>query len=524
MPNKRLREIIKVFSSVGLTNLKERGKAEEDKTAPRKLRIAFERLGPSFVKIGQILSTRSDLLPEPYIKELSKLQSNVLPLSKEIVMLAIAEELNQTIDSVFSEITESPLASGSVAQTHRARLLNGEEVVIKIQRPHLAEIVEEDLSLLIRISRKLPRSLVPMVNLTDVFYQLKDSLTLEIDFRNEAQAMVEFSERNHTIACIGVPKVYDSYTTSHMIVEEYISGIPINHYEDLIVAGYELEDIGKKLMLSFIKQVFKDGYFHGDPHPGNLLIHEGKIYFIDFGIMGHLEDSMRSALNDILYSFTAEDVDGMTQGILSITSNNSSLNKADLTQDVEHMLSKYSSLDLGVLSITDLLEDLVHVFIRNNLKASPQITILEKATLQIEGTFRELAPTVDLMTLAKNYFLENMGPEMLKQVLNKETLLIELFYQLKNGKNVPRRLNQLLEQILNGRILVNHDFYDYNNRIKILNRIANRFVISILFMALIIAASLLSLDSNMFLLARGLFGLAGIMFIWDIILIIKKPK
>ena len=240
--------------------------------------------------------------------------------------------------------------------------------------------------------------------------------------------------------------------------------------------------------------------------------------------MGHLEDSMRSALNDILYSFTAEDVDGMTQGILSITSNNSSLNKADLTQDVEHMLSKYSSLDLGVLSITDLLEDLVHVFIRNNLKASPQITILEKATLQIEGTFRELAPTVDLMTLAKNYFLENMGPEMLKQVLNKETLLIELFYQLKNGKNVPRRLNQLLEQILNGRILVNHDFYDYNNRIKILNRIANRFVISILFMALIIAASLLSLDSNMFLLARGLFGLAGIMFIWDIILIIKKPK
>ena len=307
-----------------------------------------------------------------------------------------------------------------------------------------------------------------------------------------------------------------------MLVEDYVSGIPINHYEELIKAGYDLEDIGKKLMLSFIKQVFKDGFFHGDPHPGNLFISDGKIYFIDFGIMGKLDNGMRVALNDILYSITAQDVEGMMQGILSVTSFDTSMNKSALAQDVERMLAKYSSLDVGVLSITDLIEDLLNVFVKNGLKASPQITILEKAALQIEGIFRELAPEVDLMTLAKNYFLENMGPDMLKQALNKETLLIELFYQLKNGKNIPRRLNQLLEQVLNGRILVNHDLYDYTNRFKVFNRFVNRFVLSLLFFAVLISAAILSFNQNLEILSNGLFVVALLLFLWDLVLILKK--
>ena len=273
--------------------------------------------------------------------------------------------------------------------------------------------------------------------------------------------------------------------------------------------------------MSFIKQVFKDGYFHGDPHPGNLLIKDGQIYFIDFGIMGRLEKDMRAALNDILYSFTAQDIDGMTQGILSVTSFDTSLNKAELARDVEHMLAKYSSLNLGALSITDLLEDLIGIFVNNHLKAPPQITILEKAALQVEGIFRDLAPDKDLMMLAKDYFLENMGPDMLKQTLNKETLLIELFYLLKNGKNVPRRANQLLEQILNGRILINHDLYDYNNRIKTITKLTNRFVLSILFLALLISASLLSANASLLSLSKVLFAVAGLVFIWLIIGILR---
>lgn len=278
MSTKRLREIVGAFSSVGLTSLKDRRKADEDKEAPKKLRLAFEQLGPSFVKIGQILSTRDDLLPEAYITELSKLQNNVLPLETDVVMSAIQAELTQPIADVFEEIKSEPLASGSVAQTHLATLKSGQQVVLKIQRPHLAEIVQEDLNLLIKLSRRIPKHFIPMVDLTEVLLQLKASLLYEIDFRHEAQAMIRFKETNRSVRCVGVPKVYNSYTTERLIVEEYIEGIPINHYDQLLLAGYDLEDIGRKLMLSFIKQVVKDGYFHGDPHPGNLIISNNKIY------------------------------------------------------------------------------------------------------------------------------------------------------------------------------------------------------------------------------------------------------
>ena len=499
MASKRLRHVLKVFSSVGLLSYREKHLPQDQQTTPVKLRQAFEQLGPSFVKIGQILSTRSDLLSEAYIRELSKLQSSVPPLNKEEVMTAIKRELPSGLSDSFLDFSEEPLASGSVAQTHRARLLSGQEVIVKIQRPGIDEVVKEDIQLLIKLARHIPKHFIPMVDVQEVLENLRETLIKELDFRNEAEAMKRFKANNRAVACLGVPKVYDSFTTPHLIVEEYIDGIPLNDYSQLIEAGYDLEDVGKKLMLSFIKQVFKDGYFHGDPHPGNLLVRDGKICFIDFGIMGELEVGMRASLNDILYSFTAQDVDGMTKAILSVT--------------------RYSGVDLGSLSMTDLLEDLLAIFQKNHLKASSQITILEKASLQIEGIFRELAPNMDLMTLAKDYFLENMGPDMLKQALNKESILIELFYLIRNGKNIPRRLHQLLEQILNGRIVVNHDFINFSGRIKVFEK-----VLALLTLGFLLSGALLANKSGFENLAWLFLGLGTFLALITVVRIIFKKK
>ena len=506
MASKRLRHVLKVFSSVGLLFYREKHLPQDQQTTPVKLRQAFEQLGPSFVKIGQILSTRSDLLPEAYIRELSKLQSSVPPLNKEEVMTAIRQELPTDLSEVFVDFSKEPLASGSVAQTHRARLLSGQEVIIKIQRPGIDDIVNED------------------IQLQEVLENLRETLIKELDFKNEAEAMKRFRANNKRVVCLGVPEVYDEFTTPHLIVEEYINGIPLNHYSQLLEAGYDLEDVGKKLMLSFIKQVFKDGYFHGDPHPGNLLVRDGKIYFIDFGIMGELEVGMRSSLNDILYSFTAQDVDGMTKAILSITQFDNGLNSAVLSQDVEQMLGRYSGVDIGSLSMTDLLEDLLTVFQKNHLKASSQITILEKASLEIEGIFREFAPNIDLMTLAKDYFLENMGPDMLKQALNKETVLIELFYLLRNGKNIPRHLHQLLEQILNGRIVLNHDFINFSGRVKVFEKVLNNMVLALLTLAFLLSGALLSNKSDFQNLAWLFLGLGTVLALVTVGRIIFKKK
>lgn len=524
MASKRLRHVLKVFSSVGLLFYRERHLPQDQQTTPVKLRQAFEQLGPSFVKIGQILSTRSDLLSEAYIRELSKLQSSVPPLNKEEVMTAIRQELPTDLSEVFVDFSKEPLASGSVAQTHRARLLSGQEVIIKIQRPGIDDIVNEDIQLLIKLARHIPKHFISMVDVQEVLENLCETLIKELDFKNEAEAMKRFRANNKRVVCLGVPEVYDEFTTPHLIVEEYINGIPLNHYSQLLEAGYDLEDVGKKLMLSFIKQVFKDGYFHGDPHPGNLLVRDGKIYFIDFGIMGELEVGMRSSLNDILYSFTAQDVDGMTKAILSITQFDNGLNSAVLSQDVEQMLGRYSGVDIGSLSMTDLLEDLLTVFQKNHLKAPSQITILEKASLEIEGIFREFAPNIDLMTLAKDYFLENMGPDMLKQALNKETILIELFYLLRNGKNIPRHLHQLLEQILNGRIVLNHDFINFSGRVKVFEKVLNNMVLALLTLAFLLSGALLSNKSDFQNLAWLFLGLGTVLALVTVGRIIFKKK
>ena len=498
MASKRLRHVLKVFSSVGLLSYREKHLPQDQQTTPVKLRQAFEQLGPSFVKIGQILSTRSDLLPEAYIRELSKLQSSVPPLNKEEVMTAIRRELPSGLSDSFLDFSEEPLASD--------------------------EVVKEDIQLLIKLARHIPKHFIPMVDVQEVLENLRETLIKELDFRNEAEAMKRFKANNRTVACLGVPEVYDSFTTPHLIVEEYIDGIPLNDYSQLIEAGYDLEDVGKKLMLSFIKQVFKDGYFHGDPHPGNLLVRDGKICFIDFGIMGELEVGMRASLNDILYSFTAQDVDGMTKAILSVTQFDNGLNRAVLSQDVEQMLGRYSGVDLGSLSMTDLLEDLLAIFQKNHLKASSQITILEKASLQIEGIFRELAPNMDLMTLAKDYFLENMGPDMLKQALNKESILIELFYLIRNGKNIPRRLHQLLEQILNGRIVVNHDFINFSGRIKVFEKVLNNLVLALLTLGFLLSGALLANKSGFENLAWLFLGLGTFLALITVVRIIFKKK
>ena len=382
-----------------------------------------------------------------------------------------------------------------------------------------------DLSILRRLSKLTSNHIAnTLINPVEAFKEIEDATLNELDFEKEAKNTKRFRELNKNVACVGAPIIIDKLTSKKILTMEYIDGCKVTDFNILKEEGYDFEDIANKLANSFFKQVLEDGFFHGDPHPGNLLVRDGKICFIDFGIMGELEVGMRASLNDILYSFTAQDVDGMTKAILSVTQFDNGLNRAVLSQDVEQMLGRYSGVDLGSLSMTDLLEDLLAIFQKNHLKASSQITILEKASLQIEGIFRELAPNMDLMTLAKDYFLENMGPDMLKQALNKESILIELFYLIRNGKNIPRRLHQLLEQILNGRIVVNHDFINFSGRIKVFEKVLNNLVLALLSLGFLLSGALLANKSGFENLAWLFLGLGTFLALITVVRIIFKKK
>ena len=214
----------------------------------------------------------------------------------------------------------------------------------------------------------------------------------------------------------------------------------------------------------------------------------------------------------------------MTQAILTITTTSEPINKLQLEQDIERMLTKYGNLELGSLSITDMFEDVVAICTRHHLQVPSQMTILEKAALQIEGLFRELAPNINLMTLAKQYFLENMKSDILHQTLSYDCFLIELLYLLRHGKSIPRRLHQLVEQVVNGRLVVNHDLIDYNQRFRRIESLTNRLVLSLVFLALLLTGGMLTFNPELLLLARSLFALAGLVLIWIFYLIIQSTK
>ena len=214
----------------------------------------------------------------------------------------------------------------------------------------------------------------------------------------------------------------------------------------------------------------------------------------------------------------------MTQAILAITTASEPINKLQLEQDVERMLTKYGNLELGSLSITDMFEDVVAICTRHHLQVPSQMTILEKVALQIEGLFRELAPNINLMTLAKQYFLENMKSDILYQTLSYDSFLIELLYLLRHGKSIPRRLHQLVEQIVNGRLVVNHDLIDYNQRFRRIESLTNRLVLSLIFLALLLTGGILTLNPDTLFLAKFLFVLATMVLLWLLYLIIRSTR
>lgn len=275
--NKRLREIVSVFVKHGIKN---------ELSNPKQLRLALEELGPSFIKIGQILSTRADILPMEFITELQNLQDNVKPEDFKVMKEVIESGLNRPIDEVFMEFDEKPIASASLAEVFKARLKTGERVAVKVQRPFVKEKMLSD----IRILKKL----APFINLTsptkeiidirEIVDELSDATIKELNFLKEMDNIVRFSENNKHIKYLTCPKVYKEYCTQRILVMDYIEGIKIDNIKRLKEEGYDIQDIAIKLTYNYFKQVFEDGFFHADPHPGNILIHNNTIGYLDFGL------------------------------------------------------------------------------------------------------------------------------------------------------------------------------------------------------------------------------------------------
>ena len=285
---------------------------------PVKMRLMLEALGPTFVKVGQILSMRSEILPQSFCDELSKLRADADPMPYSTVLQVLEDEYGRPVDEIFDHIDPTPLGSASLAQVHRAKLLTGEDVAIKVQRPGVRETMAQDVSIMrtiAGIATKTMRS-AQVVDLSGVVEELWDTFESETDFLIETRNLAEFKRFCERYKYMDCPKPYPELCTEHVVVMDYVEGISVSHPDELLAAGYDLKEIGTKLVDNYATQVLDEGFFHADPHPGNIMVRGGQIVLLDLGMTGRLNAKTRSVLKDMIFAVAEQDSPKLADGLL----------------------------------------------------------------------------------------------------------------------------------------------------------------------------------------------------------------
>ena len=433
---KRMREILSIIKKHDIKN----------GLTPIKAREMIEELGPTYVKLGQIMSMRSDLIPLEYCKEFEKLRASIAPLSFSTIHSIIEEELGQPIENVFKDIEEKPIGCASIAQVHLGHLLNGDTVVLKVQRPHIHEIMEAD----VRIMHKFPRLLKmvtgtgDLIDYRSIIDELWRTSQTEMNFLNEANNMNVFANNQKDIRYIKAPHVYNEYTTNHLLVYSYIDGIPIDAIKRLKYEGYDLDEIALKMADNCCKQILDDGFFHADPHPGNILIDEGKIAWIDFGMMGTVSSFTQHILSLALQALIEDDIYDLEEAFLMLVTPDHEIDETQLLQQLNSIVSEYKAKSLSDYNFSELIQKCFDI-------------------VTLEGTLEKISPTSNLIEILINHKRNTV----LKDLDYKDQGLKigqDLYKTLKKSYALPQIVYDLIKMSKNGQLHVNVTESDDYNR------------------------------------------------------------
>ena len=482
----RFREIVHVFASYGFGLFIESSKGKHKKS-PVNLRLAIEELGPTFIKIGQILSTRSDILPKEYINELVKLQDSVPPEDITVLRREFETSINKSIEECFLYFNYNPLASASVSQVHEAILLDGRKVVVKIQRPDIYEKMKLDISILKRIV-KLTRIDIKVVDPLEVLEEIELVTKNELDFIAEGENILRFKEENKDIIPVYVPELITDIWSKKVIVLEKISGIKINDLASIIKEGYDNRDIARKLALSYCYQIFDRGFFHADPHPGNILISNGKICFIDFGIMGEINDNLREWLNVAMVALATKDKNKVVDCILAIGIKDGRVDRGDLYEDISYLIDTYLTTSLKNIKISVLLEEVFNVTRKNNIRLPRELVILIRGLMILEGVVASVDPEIEIISILSSY-LKNKNKGMLFNNISTEEAIIYIYQFLRDIRRIPLKTSEVLDKISCGKTELN---INLDKNIKLIDKIdtmINRIAGAVIISALLIASS-----------------------------------
>lgn len=477
----RLKEITSVLHKYGIT----RG------ITPQKLRMILEDLGPTYIKIGQIMSLHSDILPKRYCDELMCLRSEVTPMEFPEVKEVIEQAYGCPWNEIFAFISDTPLGSASIAQVHRAELLSGEQVVIKVQRTGIYEIMARDIGLLRKAVKLMPPiSLKGMADFDQVLDELWNVTREEMNFLTEASNMEEFARRNADVVYVRTPKLYQEYTTMHVLVMEYIEGPVIDDKEKLLAGGYDLEEIGIKLIDNYIKQVMEDGFFHADPHPGNVKIQDGKIVWIDMGMMGRLTERDKELIGKAIRGIAENDIGMIQEAVMALGEFKEKPDQSVLYEDISELMSKYGSLDMGEIDVAEVMMDLMEVMKENKIRMPHGLTMLARGLTNMEGVLADIAPQINMIEIASRHISESMWKDLdwkkeLKHVGKN------LYRSMHKAVEVPGLAADALHGLMKGQTRVNLDLHASNDLAQLLRRLVRNVVMGLWVMALLISSSII---------------------------------
>jgi ubiquinone biosynthesis protein len=510
-------------------------KEKVSKSTGERIRHVLEELGPTFVKLGQIASTRPDLIPEEIIKELEKLQDRVPPFSFQEVREIVQQELGEELENIFLHFEDVPLAAASIGQVHRATLRTGEQVAIKIQRPNITSVIETDLEILQDLATLAEQrwEIAAKYQIRDMVDEFSKSLREEIDYTNEARNAEKISNQFKNDPTIYVPKVFWEFTTKKVLTMQYVEGVKFNEIEQLKKNGYNLKNLAERLAKGIFQQIFIGGFFHGDPHPGNVLVLPGEVIaFLDFGMVGRLTPEMRYHVSSLVIALMRQSTDGVIHSIGAMGLIPDDVNLMQLRADVDRIREKYYSVPLSQISLGEAVNDLFRLAFQHSIRIPTDLSLLGKTLLTVEGVVENLDPEFSILDIAEpfgrrllkdRYHPKNVAEMVWKHVSDYGELILDF----------PKQMKEFTSMVKRGKLRMEIGIPELDLFLKKLDQISNRLSFSIVLLSFsiimvgIIIGSSMSRQSTLLWKFPAIemgFVVATLMFFWLLYSIFKSGR
>lgn len=495
----RWREILSVLSKYGLAGwlsrldfafakglLKHRdGQVLADERRETRIRLALEELGPTFIKLGQIMSTRPDIVGPDLAAELEKLQTQVPADPPEVVLEFVEEELGQPLNQIFAEFNEVPIASASIGQVHRAKLVGGDEVAVKVQRRDIARRIRVDLEILqglAQMAEHIPELAAyrPSASVNE----FQRAVRRELDFERERRNMEEFRRMFATNNAIRIPRPYRQYSTDRVLVMEWLDGVPLSSPEAIAASGIDLPTVARNGVELYLEMIFRHGFYHADPHPGNLLLmqHE-QIGLLDYGMVARIDEGLREDIEEFLLAIVEQDSRQLGLVVMRVGATPPGLDEGALSVDLADFVGHYANQPADRFELASALHEMFDLIRRHNITLPAAMTMLLKVLIMLEGAGRRLSPNFSLMEVLKPYRKKMLARRISPSRQYRKARRI--VYELEQLAEVfPRRVRDILQQVQSGRFDVHLDH-------RGLEPSVNRLVLGMLTSALFLGSVLL---------------------------------